>query len=58
MDEWWNDTDRVKPEYSEKYLSQFYSYFVRYRSHMDCPEIAPELPLYHYTVPQSIDISQ
>jgi len=56
MEQWWIDTDRVKPEYSERYLSQ--CYFVHYKSHIDCPGIAPETLLYHYTVPQSIDISQ
>jgi hypothetical protein len=31
----WNNTDRGKPEYAEKHLSQ--SHFVHHKSHMDWP---------------------
>jgi hypothetical protein len=33
MEDRWNETDRVKPKYSEKNLSQYH--FVNHKSHMD-----------------------
>jgi hypothetical protein len=56
MEQWWKDTERVKPEFWAKYLPQ--CYFVHYTSHMDWPGTEPQPPLYHYAVPQSIDISE
>ena len=38
-DHWWNDTDREKPKYSEKNLSQFH--FLHYKSHIDYPVCEP-----------------
>jgi hypothetical protein len=37
MDDWWNDTDRVKPKYLEKNLSK--CHFVYHKSCIDWPGI-------------------
>jgi hypothetical protein len=37
MEHWWNDTDREKPKYSEKNLSQ--CPFVHHKAHMNCPVV-------------------
>jgi hypothetical protein len=42
MEHRWNESDRGKPKYSGKTLSQ--SHFVYNKSHMDWPGIEPEPP--------------
>jgi hypothetical protein len=39
MEQWWSDTDRGKPKYSEKNLS--HCHFVPHKSHTDWPGIEP-----------------
>jgi hypothetical protein len=39
MEHWWNETDRGKPNYSEKTLSQ--CHFAHHSSHIDWPESKP-----------------
>ena len=39
MEHCWNETNRVKPKYSEINASQ--SYFVQHKSHIDRPRIDP-----------------
>jgi hypothetical protein len=42
MERWWNDTDRRRPKYSQKYLSQ--SHIAHHKSHMDWSGIESEPP--------------
>jgi hypothetical protein len=44
MEHWWNDTDKEKPKYSEKSLSQ--CQFFNHNSHWDWPRIEPGSPLW------------
>jgi len=51
MEHWWNDTDAVKQNYSQRNLLQ--CYFVHRKSHMDWPGIVPVLYLKAQPVPRS-----
>jgi hypothetical protein len=42
MEHRWNESDKGKPKYSEKHLSQ--CHFVHHKSHMEQPGIEPGLP--------------
>jgi hypothetical protein len=42
MEQWWNDSGRVKPKNSEKSLPQYH--FVHQKSHMDRPGREPGPP--------------
>ena len=42
MEQWWNDTDRGHPMYSEKTLSQCHS--GHHKSHIGWPGIEPRSP--------------
>ena len=42
MEHWWNDTDRGKPKYWNKTLSQ--CNFVHHKSHIDLPRIEHDIP--------------
>jgi len=42
IEQWWNATDKGKPNYWEKNLSQ--CHLLDHKFHVDCPGIEPGLP--------------
>ena len=49
----WNDTDSVKPNYSERNLAQYH--YVHHKSHMDWPGTEAESPPEPWQSPSSCD---
>jgi hypothetical protein len=42
VEHWWNDTERGKPKYTEKNLSQ--CHFIHHKFHVDWPGIELDTP--------------